>query len=250
MTATSLTYLAAREHINELMRDAERRRRIAGARSPRRVRLSIPRVFARRAPKSVQPGSPGANLSQDRCTPSSRELVLPPGVRRNRVRIRGIRSSAASHSRSATRRRTVARNGSPAPHRRHVAAFEVPVEPGKRFDVETLPRLGRAAARQQRWRSCASCGGSNRSPAWTTTTSSPPSPRPSSATSRATSARQRKRRAERRAPSRSGPDSRYVSVVEGGRAPGRFPRPFSEALSVVSATTGEIPCAIRRPLVR
>jgi len=53
MTATSLTYLVAQEHINDLMRDAERRRGIAGARSPRRVRLSIPRIFARRAPKTA-----------------------------------------------------------------------------------------------------------------------------------------------------------------------------------------------------
>ena len=48
MTATALTYLVAQEHINDLMRDAERRRRVADVRSPGRVRLSIPRVFARR----------------------------------------------------------------------------------------------------------------------------------------------------------------------------------------------------------
>ena len=53
MTHTTLTYLAAQEHINDLMRDAERRRRVVEARAPRRVRLSIPRVFARRAAGSA-----------------------------------------------------------------------------------------------------------------------------------------------------------------------------------------------------
>lgn len=53
MTATSLTYLAAREHINDLMRDAERGRRVAEARCPRRIRFPIPRVFARRAARTA-----------------------------------------------------------------------------------------------------------------------------------------------------------------------------------------------------
>ena len=53
MTATALTYIVAQEHINDLMRDAERSRRGAEARSPRRVRLSIPRVFTRRVPRTA-----------------------------------------------------------------------------------------------------------------------------------------------------------------------------------------------------
>jgi hypothetical protein len=48
MTATSLTYLAAREHIDDLRRDADRHRRAAQARPARRVRLSILRALARR----------------------------------------------------------------------------------------------------------------------------------------------------------------------------------------------------------
>ena len=53
MTATTVTYLAAQERINDLRRDAEHRRRAAEAGGPRRVRLSIPRLFARRAPGTV-----------------------------------------------------------------------------------------------------------------------------------------------------------------------------------------------------
>jgi hypothetical protein len=53
MTHTTLTYLAAQEYINDLMRDAERRRRVAEARAPRRVRLSIPRLFARRVARTA-----------------------------------------------------------------------------------------------------------------------------------------------------------------------------------------------------
>jgi hypothetical protein len=53
MTATDLTYLAAKEHINDLMREAERSRRAAEVGSPRRVRLSIPRVFTRRVPRTA-----------------------------------------------------------------------------------------------------------------------------------------------------------------------------------------------------
>ena len=53
MTATTLTYIAAQEHINDLLRNAERHHRAAEARSPRRVRLSVPRVFARRVPRAA-----------------------------------------------------------------------------------------------------------------------------------------------------------------------------------------------------
>ncbi len=53
MTATALTYIVAQEHINDLMRDADRRRRVAEVRSPGRVRLSIPRVFTRRVARAT-----------------------------------------------------------------------------------------------------------------------------------------------------------------------------------------------------
>lgn len=47
MTATTLTYLAAREHINDLRRDADLHRRTTEVSSPRRFRLALPRRFAR-----------------------------------------------------------------------------------------------------------------------------------------------------------------------------------------------------------
>jgi hypothetical protein len=53
MTATSLSYVIAQEQINDLMRDAERRRRVAEVRSPGRVRLSVPRVFTRRVRRAA-----------------------------------------------------------------------------------------------------------------------------------------------------------------------------------------------------
>ena len=51
MTASHLTHLAAREHVNDLVRDADRRRLATDARSPRRLAISIPRVLARRGPR-------------------------------------------------------------------------------------------------------------------------------------------------------------------------------------------------------
>jgi hypothetical protein len=41
MTATSLTYLLAREHINDLRREAKRERRAAHVRSSRRFKVSL-----------------------------------------------------------------------------------------------------------------------------------------------------------------------------------------------------------------
>jgi hypothetical protein len=48
MTSTPLTYIVAQEHINHLRREAERHRRAAEVATPRPVRFSIPRRFARR----------------------------------------------------------------------------------------------------------------------------------------------------------------------------------------------------------
>lgn len=48
MTATALNYIVAQEHINELRRQAERHRRVVEVQATHRVRLSIPRGFARR----------------------------------------------------------------------------------------------------------------------------------------------------------------------------------------------------------
>jgi polyhydroxyalkanoate synthesis regulator phasin len=53
MTATTITALAAREHVDDLLRQAEHRRRPAELRSPRRVKLSIRHPFARRAPRTA-----------------------------------------------------------------------------------------------------------------------------------------------------------------------------------------------------
>jgi hypothetical protein len=53
MTAATLTYLIAQEHINDRMRNAEHRRRIAEVRAPGRFRLSLPRVFARRVARTA-----------------------------------------------------------------------------------------------------------------------------------------------------------------------------------------------------
>ncbi len=53
MTASTITYLIAREHINDLIRDAERRRHVAEVRSPDGVRLSLPRVFTRRVRRAA-----------------------------------------------------------------------------------------------------------------------------------------------------------------------------------------------------
>lgn len=48
MTATTLNYIAAREHINDLRREAERHRRAAGVTTPRGFSRSISRSLARR----------------------------------------------------------------------------------------------------------------------------------------------------------------------------------------------------------
>jgi hypothetical protein len=53
MTATTLTYFAAREHVNDLRREAERNRRRADVSAPRRITLSIPRPFARRVGRTT-----------------------------------------------------------------------------------------------------------------------------------------------------------------------------------------------------
>jgi hypothetical protein len=48
MTATTLTHIAAREHINELRREAERYRCAAEVTTPRGPRRSIARLLAGR----------------------------------------------------------------------------------------------------------------------------------------------------------------------------------------------------------
>ena len=53
MTATALSYIVAQQHINDLMRDAERRRLAAEVRSSRCVRLPIPRLSIRRAARTA-----------------------------------------------------------------------------------------------------------------------------------------------------------------------------------------------------
>jgi hypothetical protein len=53
MTATTLTHLAAREHVNDLLRNAQRNRNRAEVSSPRRITLSIRRPFARRVGRTA-----------------------------------------------------------------------------------------------------------------------------------------------------------------------------------------------------
>jgi hypothetical protein len=48
MTATSITHLAAHEHINDLLLEAEHSRRAAEVRRSRRPTLATPHRFARR----------------------------------------------------------------------------------------------------------------------------------------------------------------------------------------------------------
>lgn len=58
MTGTSLTYLAAQEHVNDLLREAESSRRAAESRPTRRVKISLPRLFRRRGASLVEPQRP------------------------------------------------------------------------------------------------------------------------------------------------------------------------------------------------
>jgi hypothetical protein len=44
----ALTHLVACEHVNDLLREAQRSRRAAEAAAPRRPKLSLPHRFARR----------------------------------------------------------------------------------------------------------------------------------------------------------------------------------------------------------
>jgi hypothetical protein len=53
MTATTCSYLVARERIDDLRREAERHRLAAEVATPRRVRFSIPRLFARRLARAA-----------------------------------------------------------------------------------------------------------------------------------------------------------------------------------------------------
>ena len=54
MTNT-ISSLAAREHINDLTREAERSRRCAEVRGQGRIKLALPRRVARRAPRADLP---------------------------------------------------------------------------------------------------------------------------------------------------------------------------------------------------
>ena len=47
MTASTLTYIVARERINDLRRDAERHHRASEVAAPRAVKRSLPKLFAR-----------------------------------------------------------------------------------------------------------------------------------------------------------------------------------------------------------
>ena len=58
MTNT-ITSLAAREHINDLTRKAERSRRCPEVRGQARIKLALPRRVARRAPRADLPSVSG-----------------------------------------------------------------------------------------------------------------------------------------------------------------------------------------------
>jgi hypothetical protein len=45
----TIANLVAQQHINDLIQDAQRRRRYIKARRPRRIKLARPRLLARRA---------------------------------------------------------------------------------------------------------------------------------------------------------------------------------------------------------
>jgi hypothetical protein len=55
MTACTITYFVAREHVNDLQRAADRHRLAAKHRAPRRVRLTVPRLLARRVARVTTP---------------------------------------------------------------------------------------------------------------------------------------------------------------------------------------------------
>jgi len=53
MTASTITYLIARQRINDLHRDADRHRLGAELRAARRVRLAVPRLHGRRVHRAA-----------------------------------------------------------------------------------------------------------------------------------------------------------------------------------------------------
>jgi len=55
MTVTTLTCIAAPEHINDLLRDAEAGRRAGELRATHRIRRSLSQLFARGGASVVEP---------------------------------------------------------------------------------------------------------------------------------------------------------------------------------------------------
>ena len=53
MTSPNLNYLVARDHVNDLLREAESNRRAQEVRDPRRGRRLLARLFARRPARVV-----------------------------------------------------------------------------------------------------------------------------------------------------------------------------------------------------
>jgi hypothetical protein len=60
----TLAYLAAQEHVNDLIREAERSRQQAEVRPGRRIALTLPRFVTRREPKTYRPGRAGAQRAR------------------------------------------------------------------------------------------------------------------------------------------------------------------------------------------
>jgi hypothetical protein len=63
MTGT-LAYLAAQEHVNDLIREAERSRQQADVRPRRRIALALPRLVTRRKPETYRPGRADAQRAR------------------------------------------------------------------------------------------------------------------------------------------------------------------------------------------
>ena len=57
-------YLAAQEHVNDLIRDSERSRQQAEVRPQRRIALTLPRFATRRKPKTYRPGGADAQRAR------------------------------------------------------------------------------------------------------------------------------------------------------------------------------------------
>jgi len=59
----TITYLAGREHANDLLREAQQRRLSAEVRRPRRLKFTMPRLLSRLAGGAITTRPPGRSWS-------------------------------------------------------------------------------------------------------------------------------------------------------------------------------------------